>query len=83
MTFKCTTTLEPIDKFLQIREFHKLQMEDSALTEDYFFVMKCWTQEELQTNLTQAGFKSIKLMGGYSNSQPAGSTDRIVALASL
>jgi hypothetical protein len=48
----------------------------------YDFAMRCWTPAELQHHLTQAGFRNVMYFGGYDWTAPAGSTDRLVGVAS-
>ncbi|MET0484370.1 MAG: hypothetical protein ABW216_01630 [Candidatus Rokuibacteriota bacterium] len=52
------------------------------MSADYDFVMRCWTQSELDERLAGAGFVAVEFRGAYDPTVPLGSTDRIVAVAS-
>jgi hypothetical protein len=43
--------------------------------------MRCWTTVELQDHLARAGFGEPTLFGAYDDLIPAGTTDRLVAIA--
>ena len=84
LTFRAVTRLEYETKRLLVVESHILERVDAPKTiAEYDFVMQCWTRDELHNNLISAGFGSIAYFGDYRSSSPVGSTDRIVAVASL
>ena len=84
LTFRAVTQLEHDTRRLLVAERHIFEQDDGTQTiSEYDFVMQCWTREELQHNLTHAGFNSISYHGDYDSSRPLGSTDRIIAVASL
>ena len=84
LTFRSVTRLEHKTRRLHISEEHTLKTpagEESVAA--YDFVMRCWTQEELQDRLTAAGFGTVEYFGGYDAETQVGATDRIVCVASL
>ena len=84
LTFRSVTELEYETRRLLVAEKHILKRGDAPETiTEYDFVMQCWTKDELHNNLLKAGFGSIIYFGDYKSSSPVGSTDRIVAVASL
>lgn len=84
LTFRAVTRLEYETRRLLVAESHILERGDAPKTiTEYDFVMQCWTQDELHNNLINAGFGSVAYFGDYKSSSPTGSTDRIVAVASL
>jgi SAM-dependent methyltransferase len=84
LTFLAVTRLEYETQRLLVAESHILERGDAPKTiTEYDFVMQCWTQDELHNNLINAGFGSVAYFGDYKSSSPIGSTDRIVAVASL
>lgn len=84
LTFHAVTRLEYETRQLWVAESHILERDDGAKTiTEYDFVMQCWTRDELHNNLVNAGFGSVAYFGDYDTSSPIGSTDRIVAVASL
>ena len=66
-----------------VRERLRIESDGVEETSEYDFAMKCWTKSELVDCLTNAGFGSIAYYGEYDFEKPLGSTDRIVAVASL
>jgi 2-polyprenyl-3-methyl-5-hydroxy-6-metoxy-1,4-benzoquinol methylase len=84
LTFRAVTRLEHETKRLLVAESHILERVGAPKTiAEYDFVMQCWTKDELHNNLTNAGFGSVAYFGDYKSSSSTGSTDRIVAVASL
>jgi len=45
--------------------------------------MPCWTREELESWLPQAGFEKVNYFGAYDAGIAAGATDRLVVVAQL
>jgi hypothetical protein len=45
--------------------------------------MRCWTKDELEVNLTHAGFGRIAFFGDYDADKPPDFSDRLVAVATL
>jgi SAM-dependent methyltransferase len=84
LTFRAVTRLEHEAKKLLVAESYILKRDDEVKTvTEYDFVMQCWTPDELHEGLTNAGFGSVAYFGDYDSKSPVGSTDRIVAVASL
>ncbi len=84
LTFRAVTRLEYETRQLQVAESYILKRDDEVKTvTEYDFVMQCWTPDELHNSLINAGFGSVAYFGDYDSSSPVGSTDRIVAVASL
>jgi 2-polyprenyl-3-methyl-5-hydroxy-6-metoxy-1,4-benzoquinol methylase len=84
LTFRAVTRLEHETRQLLVAESYILKREDGVKTlTEHDFVMQCWTRDELHDNLINAGFGSVAYFGDYDSSSPIGSTDRIVAVASL
>jgi SAM-dependent methyltransferase len=84
LTFRSVTELEYETRRLLIAEKHILKRGDAPeTTTEYDFLMQCWTKDELHNNLISTGFGSVVYFGDYKSSSPVGSTDRIVAVASL
>ncbi len=84
LTFRAVTRLEHHTRRLLVAESHILRQDDGATTAtEYDFVMQCWTRDELRDGLMNAGVGSAAYFGDYSSSCPTGSTDRIVAVATI
>ena len=83
LTFRSVTRFEHKTRWLLVSERHTLEKDDVEIVSEYDFTMRCWTKEELHTNLANAGFGSIVDFGDYDRNIPTDSTDRIVAVASL
>jgi len=84
LIFRAVTRLEYETKKLWVAESYILKRDDEVKTlTEYDFVMQCWTRDELHNSLINAGFGSVAYFGDYDSSSPIGSTDRIVAVASL
>ncbi|UCB51583.1 MAG: class I SAM-dependent methyltransferase [Candidatus Zixiibacteriota bacterium] len=83
-TFRAVTRLEYQTRQLWVAESYILKRDDGVKTQtEYDFVMRCWTRDELHNSLINAGFGSVACFGDYDYSSPTGSTDRIVAVATL
>jgi SAM-dependent methyltransferase len=83
LRFQSITKLQPETRSLIVSEKHEMASDGERREKTFTFTMRCWTQEELNTNLTDAGFRSIRYYGDYDSSKPVGSSDRIVAVSSL
>jgi SAM-dependent methyltransferase len=83
LTFRSATRLDNATRCLHVSERHTLERHGGEEVSEYGFVMRCWTQEELHTSLSDAGFGSTAYFGDYDSHARAGSTDRIVAVCSL
>jgi SAM-dependent methyltransferase len=79
LRFQSITALQPETRSLIVSEKHEM----ASGAETFTFTMRCWTQEELNRNLVNAGFGTIRFFGDYDQSRPAGSSDRIVVVSSL
>lgn len=82
LTFRSDTRLEPATRRLLIAERHVLVDGEQTRSQSFDFVMRCWTRDELEARLAEAGFGAVQCLGGYDDALPAGSTDRLVAIAS-
>lgn len=83
LKFRSTTKIDPETRTLVIAETHQIKSEDGFQEVPFRFKMRCWTQEELQGCLTEAGFHFVQYFGGYDRGAPSGSGDRVVAVARL
>lgn len=83
LTFRSVTRLEPNSRSLFVSERHTLANGANTTDAQFDCVMKCWTQEELDSHLSSAGFRSIRYYGDYDDRVAVESTDRIVAVATL
>ena len=83
LTVRSITQIDNETRRLLVSERHTLRRGDVETISDYDFTMRCWTQQELHVNLTKAGFDFITYLGDYQKNKTAGTTDRIVAIASL
>lgn len=83
LTFRSVTELQPGKQCLIISETYLLESRSDRQTDEYDFVMRCWTQDEIIGSLTSAGFKSVQCFGDYDLAKPIGSTDRLVIVATM
>ena len=83
LTFRSVTALQPETRCLRISENHELVSGSSRRSANYDFVMRCWTQGEIIAGLGAAGFESVQCFGDYDTAKPLGSTDRMVAVATM
>jgi ubiquinone/menaquinone biosynthesis C-methylase UbiE len=83
LTFRSVTRLDLEAKRLLVAEQHTLQERGGSneTISTYNFSMRCWTQAELESQLTRAGFTEIEYFGGYHQHLPLGTTDRIVSVS--
>jgi len=82
LTFTSVTDLDPPTRRLLVKETHTLEADGCERSWDYEFVMRCWTQAELESLLLMNGFESIAYCGAYDPAIRRGETDRLVAVAS-
>ena len=68
-------------QLLCITERHTLRSERGENVSSYDFAMRCWTKDELNTNLLESGFVPLEYFGGYHASCDVGATDRLVVVA--
>lgn len=83
LTFRSVTRIDHETRRLLVAERHALERDGVEVVGEYDFVMRCWTREELDRNLTGAGFCAPAYYGDYDRERPAGTTDRLVAVACL
>jgi hypothetical protein len=83
LTFRSLTKLQPETHSLLISETHVLQSPRRRDAAAFDFEMKCWTREELAAHLVAAGFEAIEYFGDYDSAKPVGTTDRLIAVATL
>lgn len=83
LTFSSHTTVDPENQQLLLSETHVLFDDDGAHVSDYEFVMRCWTQAELDSFLDRAGFGDIAHYGAYDPTVKMGETDRLVVVSQL
>jgi len=81
LTFRSTTKFDEPNKILKIHECHTIEKGDTKDTTEYDFEMRCWTIDEVQEYLQNAGFDEFEFLGDYDFDVPMGSTDRIVVIA--
>jgi hypothetical protein len=81
LTFTSVTAIEPEGHRLHVAERHVLDRMGQQRISEYRFVMRCWTKNELETQLASHGFQGVRWFGSYEPSTDADVTDRIVALA--
>ncbi|MDQ3819741.1 MAG: class I SAM-dependent methyltransferase [Acidobacteriota bacterium] len=81
LTFRSETRLDTAGHKLLVTERHVLKKDGREAVSDYDFVMRCWTEDELQHHLTAAAFVDISFMGDYADGIPAGTSDRLICVA--
>lgn len=81
LTYRSETRLDPATRQLRIAERHVLIGATRTTEADYDFVMRCWTRDELDRFLDEAGFAAVEYAGAYDRAVPAGATDRLVVTA--
>src|SRR5437764_1347011 len=82
LMFRSETRLYSAQHKLLVAERHVLNKDDGETVSNYNFVMRCWTEDELQHYLTEAGFADIAYSGDYVSTIPVGASDRLVCVAS-
>lgn len=83
LNFRSVTRVNDKTRKLITSERFIIEKDGAKSSYEYDFVMRCWTKEELHSNLLEAGFRSIMYFGDYAHDISVGSTDRIVAVASM
>jgi SAM-dependent methyltransferase len=83
LTFTSHTRVDTERQELLLSETHVLFDDDGAHASDYEFVMRCWTQAELESALGHAGFGGTVYHGAYDPSVKIGETDRLVVVCQL
>jgi SAM-dependent methyltransferase len=81
LTYRSETRLDPATRQLRIAERHVLNGATETTVADYDFVMRCWTRDELDRLLGEAGLTAIEYAGAYDRAVPVGATDRLVVAA--
>jgi hypothetical protein len=81
LTYRSETRLDPATRQLRIAERHVLIGTTGTTVADYDFVMRCWTRDELDRLLGEAGLTAIEYAGAYDRAVPVGATDRLVIAA--
>lgn len=82
LTFRSETRLDHATRRLLIAERHVLTSPGRTASADYDFVMRCWTRDELDALVAAAGFTAVAYQASFDRAAPAGSTDRLVVVAS-
>jgi SAM-dependent methyltransferase len=82
LVYRGEVRLDHVRRRMLVAERHTLTTDGGTTSADYDFVMRCWTQSELDERLAGAGFVAVEYRGAYDPAVPLGSTDRIVAVAS-
>ena len=83
LAFRSVTRVDPGTRRLLVEERHTLRERRGAESvAAYDFQMRCWTREELETRLVRAGFEGFEFFGAYQGDAPAGTSDRLVCVAS-
>jgi SAM-dependent methyltransferase len=81
LTFTSVTELDVPTHRLLVKERHTLEVDGHEYSSDYEFVMRCWTQSELDALLRLNGFGSVLYRGAYDPAIAPGDTDRLVVVA--
>ncbi len=81
LTFRSVTRLDHDAHALRLAERHVLVADGVTTAAEYDFVMRCWTRDELDRFLAEAGFVAAEYRGGYDPAVAAGATDRLVIAA--
>jgi ubiquinone/menaquinone biosynthesis C-methylase UbiE len=83
LAFRSETGFDERGHRLLIRETSELISSAGIERTSFDLAMRCWTQAELTSALSAAGFVVVRLLGDYDEATPVGSTDRIIAIAQL
>lgn len=82
LQFESKKNLQKESRSYSLQETHRLIRNNHVIDEDrYDFVMRCWTEEELQTRLTNSGFFKIDCYGGFDKEISVGETVYIITIA--
>lgn len=83
LTFRSVTELDGENRRLVISERHTLVDDGQERSSDYVFVMRCWTRDELGSDLRLNGFGAAAYWGAYDAAVEPGTTNRLVVVAQL
>jgi 2-polyprenyl-3-methyl-5-hydroxy-6-metoxy-1,4-benzoquinol methylase len=83
LTFTSITRVDHEHRTLLLSEQHTLLTDGQEQSSDYAFAMRCWTRQDLEAALADAGFGRPACFGAYDPDVAAGSTDRLVAVTQL
>jgi SAM-dependent methyltransferase len=83
LMFSSVTTLDHANHRMLLAEHHSIVKDGQVRSVDVQCQMYCWTEAELFRVLREAGFRNILYFGAYDPDVRIGTTDRIVAVASL
>jgi SAM-dependent methyltransferase len=81
LTYRSATRLDHATRQLRIAERHVLSGAGPTTVAEYDFVMRCWTRDELDGLLGDAGFTAVEYADAYGRTVPVGTTDRLVVVA--
>ena len=81
LTFRSVARLDHAARSLQLAERHTLVAGGVTTVAQYDFAMRCWTRDELDQMLTEAGFGAAEYRGAYDPAVAVGATDRLVIVA--
>ena len=80
LRFTSQTTLDEKNKKLLITETHELIINNKETVTKYDFVMRCWTKDELDNCLTNAGFEIIESYGAYDTKIKSNNSEKIIII---
>jgi SAM-dependent methyltransferase len=83
LTFTSYTELDLENQQLVLSETHALHSDAGEHESRHRFVMRCWTQAELESALARAGFGGVAHYGAYDASVAIGATDRLVTVSQV
>lgn len=78
LRFSSVTSLDGARHLMRVRERYAGTVDGVASDEDYDFIMRCWTPEELSAYTTAAGFASFRIRRGADG---GGAADRLWLVA--
>lgn len=81
LTFRSETRLDEAQHKLLVAERHVLNKDGRETVSIYNFIMRCWTEDELQHYLSEASFDDVAYSGDYAGAIPVGANDRLVCVA--
>jgi 2-polyprenyl-3-methyl-5-hydroxy-6-metoxy-1,4-benzoquinol methylase len=82
LTFHSHTRLAPARHEMLVHEHHTHTNHD-IIEASCDFTMRCWTHEEIISDLSAAGLRIVQSWGAYDAAVPPDTTDRIVICARL
>jgi SAM-dependent methyltransferase len=80
LSFRSETQLDYQNRQLLVSERHVLTCDGKREVADYYFIMRCWTKEEINSHLDAAGFTSVVYLGSYALRESP-RTDRLFVAA--